>query len=151
MDDYITKPVVTEDLAAMLARWIDPVDPAAHAGAAGPAVVVSVLDDLRVFQSDEGSDILVELIGIFLEDTPPRLTTLVDAVAGGDASAAEASAHALKSSCAQLGALGLSELCRQVELACKQGSVSETGPIIDQIQVEFRRVEIALEALRSPV
>jgi len=151
MDDYITKPVVTEDLAAMLARWIDPVDPAAHAGAAGPAIVVSVLDDLRVFQSDEGSDILVELIGIFLEDTPPRLTTLVDAVAGGDAGAAEASAHALKSSCAQLGALGLSELCRQVELACKQGSVSETGPIIDQIQVEFRRVETALEALRSPV
>ncbi|MFT7465536.1 MAG: two-component system sensor histidine kinase/response regulator, partial [Pseudohongiellaceae bacterium] len=109
----------------------------------------SVLDELRAFQCDDAPDILTELIDIFLDDTPPRLVSMVAAIGSGDTAVAEAEGHALKSSCAQLGALGLSEICRQVEMAGKQDTIAAVQPLAEQAQDEFRRVKDTLLSMRQ--
>jgi signal transduction histidine kinase/CheY-like chemotaxis protein/HPt (histidine-containing phosphotransfer) domain-containing protein len=191
MDDYLSKPVLREQLAATLAQWIpsgaeapddearasavseDPAhaslahDPPAtepHASDPGedpmttqdprerdgpPAIDDAALDELRQFQDVDGPDILGELIDIFLSDTPPRLESLYKAVAEDDASAAEQAAHALKSSCAQLGALVLSDLCRRIELQGKTGELQGADLLAEQARLEFVRVEDALNAERA--
>jgi len=190
MDDYISKPVMADELRDMLNRWIEPEtgegsrsptgaaekeqpapavsqmdqpmsspdspsplspsepsEPSADNGQ--PAIDESVLEELRSFQCDDGPDILTELIDIFLEDTPPRLAAMSAAMGTSESAVAEAEGHALKSSCAQLGALGLSEICRQIEQAGKVDSIATARPLVEEALIEFRRVEQALLAMRQ--
>ncbi|RKY19150.1 MAG: hypothetical protein DRQ55_11445 [Planctomycetota bacterium] len=189
MDDYLSKPVLREQLQATLAEWVcaqsaqdEQTPDAGHAAAPAasetmgttnmssetsdgrgaamdggaseqeqpPTIDAAVLDELRQFQDVDGPDILCELIGIFLDDTPPRLESLYTAVDAGDAAGIEQAAHALKSSCAQLGALTLSELCRQLELLSKSGDLQGADLLAEQARLEYTCVDTALKAERVP-
>ena len=172
MDDYLSKPVLREQLEDMLANWMPATVPAPDATPRFHAPTLShsddtmsslpapqddpspidesVLDELRQFQDVDGPDILDELIGIFLADTPPRLVAMAQSVADEDATGAEHAAHALKSSCAQLGALVLSDICRRIEALGRSGELSGADLLAEQARLEFIRVVAALEALRSP-
>ena len=83
-------------------------------GAAHP-IDESRLDELRMLSDDQRPDILGELIDIFLDDTPAQLMALAHALDLSDPEPVMQHGHSLKSSCAQLGAIQLSELCRQLE------------------------------------
>jgi len=77
-----------------------------------------VLQGLRDLGGDDEPGLLAELIGIFLEDAPQRMKDITEGLAEGDLGRVERGAHTLKSSSANIGALGLSDLCRRiVELA----------------------------------
>ena len=187
MDDYISKPVMPDELRDMLDRWIEPeqdedfrspsvaaedehlapappqmdkpmssLDSTSPVSSSEPstdsapaAVDESVLEELKAFQCDDGPDILTELIDIFLDDSPPRLAAMSAAMTTSESAVAEAEGHALKSSCAQLGALGLSEICRQIEQAGKQDDIGTAEPLVEQALIEFKRVEQALLAMRQ--
>lgn len=121
-----------------------------HHASAGPNPIdTAVLDELRLFQEEGGPDILGELIDIFLDDTPGRLQDMQQAVNGGDAESSESAAHALKSSCAQLGALHLSELCRQVEMAGKARDLTGMVDVARAAGDEYARVRDALTRLKD--
>jgi signal transduction histidine kinase/CheY-like chemotaxis protein/HPt (histidine-containing phosphotransfer) domain-containing protein len=158
MDDYLSKPVLREDLAEMLERWLPQpeTDEATSSGETmttmphggpHPAIDPSALDELR--QLDEGAEILGELIDIYLEDTPQRLEALAKAVAEGDAVGIREHAHSLKSSCAQLGAAHLSDLCRQLETLGRDGDLGPTASLMAEAQAEFPRVQEALAAEKA--
>jgi HPt (histidine-containing phosphotransfer) domain-containing protein len=106
----------------------------------------SPLDELRAFADDGGPDLLGELIDIFLDDTPPRLKQLNEAAQASDASGVRESAHALKSACAQLGALYLSEICKQLEAMGRAGQLDGALPLAEEALFEFDHVEKALLA-----
>jgi len=108
----------------------------------------SKLDELRML-SDEETDLLSELIDIFMDDTPGRLVDLAAAVGQGDPEGTMQNAHALKSSCAQMGAIQLSEYCRQLEAMGRAGDVSTAQPLVAAAQSEFERVRPALLAEKS--
>ncbi|MCB9898754.1 MAG: Hpt domain-containing protein, partial [Planctomycetes bacterium] len=105
----------------------------------------SALDELREY----GPEVLGELIDIFLEDTPNRLDELWKAVECGDAHGTEQNAHALKSSCAQLGALELSELCKKLEMLGRSGDLHGADLLAQQARTEFADVRTALEAEKA--
>jgi len=109
----------------------------------------AALAELRAFQEEGGPDILTELIDIFVEDTPERLGELEGAVESDDAHGIEVAAHTLKSSCAQLGAAHLSELCRQMEVLGREGHVGNTSELFRQAQEEWGRVRPALLQLKT--
>jgi HPt (histidine-containing phosphotransfer) domain-containing protein len=109
----------------------------------------SKLDDLRMLSDDDGPDILSELIDIFLDDTPARLIELANAVKVGDSEGTMQNGHALKSSCAQLGALQLSEYCDQLEAMGRAGDISAAQPVVAAAQAEFERARAALLAVKA--
>lgn len=117
-------------------------------GAASP-IDDSKLDDLRMLSDDDGPDILGELIDIFLDDTPARLIEMANAVAVGDAEGTMQNGHALKSSCAQLGAMQLSEYCRQLEAMGRSQDITAAQPVLAAAQAEFERARAALLAVKS--
>jgi HPt (histidine-containing phosphotransfer) domain-containing protein len=86
-----------------------------------------------------------ELIGLFLEDTPNLLAKMGEAVGQGDGERLQAAAHTLKSSSASLGAMGLSALCRELEVMGRAGALEGAVEKVAQVEAEYERVKVALE------
>jgi CheY-like chemotaxis protein len=136
MDDFVGKPVRTQELLGALAKCQPYSRPTAT-----PAIDTAVLQDL-------GSRIgaaLAELIGIYLEDAPKHLASMRQAVAAGDSQAMFRAAHTLKPSSASLGALPLATLCEELERMGRGEDLQGAAEKVQQIEAEFERVETALE------
>jgi CheY-like chemotaxis protein len=141
MDDYVSKPVRIDDLAAVLER--------AHrelsAQAEVPAVDPQSLATLRELPGDDGENILQELVGILFESGPLALRDLGAALSRGDARGVALIAHTLKSSCGQFGATRLQEQCDSLERAGRVGNLEPMAELLASAQVELQRVLVALE------
>ena len=165
MDDYLSKPFTAADLAAVLQRWLpgDAGDPRARAGAPqsgaaetapgatadgvdreGPPLDESVLDTIRAMDADGSGAFLRQLAVKYLASSSADLEALADSVASGDAEAVGKTAHRLKSASANLGAMTLSAICRELETAGRAGRVGDAEPLVDAARSEYRRVSDAL-------
>lgn len=66
-----------------------------------------------------GGEKLIHKMGVlFAANAPARLRSIEDALETGKPAAAVNFAHSLKSSAGQLGAVGLQQLCDELESAC---------------------------------
>jgi CheY-like chemotaxis protein len=111
-------------------------------------------DAYRTFLSMIGNDVDLarELIRIFLEDIPAKLTAIQQANAGGALSEIQRLAHSFKSSSAQLGAMRLSGMSRELEVKGKEGSNDGVSELIQQLAIECERVqELLREKLRGDI
>ncbi|MEK6985065.1 MAG: Hpt domain-containing protein [Candidatus Thermoplasmatota archaeon] len=88
---------------------------------------MSLLDPtpLANLLADIGGDraTLAAILAQFLEEAPANLATLRQSSAAGEAAEARRAAHSLKSTAAQMGAMRLSELCRDIEHAAAAGTL----------------------------
>ena len=152
MDDYLAKPGRRDDLQKILARWIPQAKPDnGQAGSPTPDVDApldrEVLDGLRKL-GDE--NLLSELVGLFLEDVPGRLTALRGAVGSGDANAVERNAHALKGSCGNMGAMRMSAIASELQDAGVSGDLSSAPALLERLEEEYGRVRQTLAAEVAP-
>jgi signal transduction histidine kinase/CheY-like chemotaxis protein len=181
MDDYLAKPVTRAELERCLHRWCKPRSAGAQTAAAAPVsrpearpvaadvpetphpVATTVATppvasqdgplDLEVF--DElveilGADI-AKLIETYLADAPQLIAKLEAAAAEPDYKQLYQAAHALKSSSANLGAMGLSAAARRIELGGRAGELDRPAVAVAMLAGEFERVRAALNArLASP-
>jgi PAS domain S-box-containing protein len=170
MDDYLGKPVRAEDLAAKL-RQVDgegeespgegdtePAESVEPAKPDGPAPLFPTPPDsqtaldanvFELFWSTMGREedgLARELITIFLNDTHGKLATLHQALADSDPGTVLVTAHALKSSSAQLGAVHFSSLCLKLERIGQSGNLADAGTILAEAEAEYARVESELSA-----
>jgi two-component system, sensor histidine kinase and response regulator len=156
MDDYVSKPVKVEELDAVLERWIsrdeekvEPDTPAPEAGNSSAAqqssVDRSVLAGLRELQQEGDSDLLKELIEIFLEGVPNQLEALREATEKGDAQSVVRGVHALKGSCGNMGAMKMEAICTELEDAGHSGDLTAAPRQISRLEEEFGHVRTALE------
>lgn len=111
-----------------------------------PVLDPDVIEGLRSLESDGEPGLLVELVDLFLSDTPPRMRNLEVALKSGDARTVEEIAHSLKSSCGNLGAASLSALFREIEALGRGRQLDSVPSLVAKSNAEFRRVE---DALRS--
>jgi len=154
MDDYLAKPVTVEALAAILARWL-PAAVAAGDGtaaptpSAGPALDPAVIAELRTLPGDEVSDLLTEIIDLFLAEMPGRLTALAAAVAAGDAAAVHRGAHLMAGSCASLGARDLEQRCRQLMALGAAGTLADTPALTTALFEAYDHLTPLLRAERT--
>jgi CheY-like chemotaxis protein/HPt (histidine-containing phosphotransfer) domain-containing protein len=147
MDDYIAKPVAFEDLAAALARWVpgdDTERPPAPSALPAAGLDARVLGQLRALDTP-GSGFFHGVIGLFLATAPARVDALAAAVRRADAAAVQSLAHALRSTCGNVGAKAMHDLCVSIEEGADL-SLEELEPILKELLDEFRFVQTALEA-----
>lgn len=97
-----------------------------------PAFDAEVIASLREQNEPGGPDFLRELLDVFLEDAPLKLDDFDAAIRCGNADWLMRSAHDLGGSAGNVGAAGLSALCRQVELQARTGRMDgvEAGVIL---------------------
>jgi two-component system sensor histidine kinase/response regulator len=89
--------------------------------------------------------LLQKLITLFCDDAPRVLESIREAVAQNDSKALASAAHRLKSNSANLGALQLATLCRQIELLSRNNRTEGISALVAEMDVEFRQVKLALE------
>ncbi len=102
----------------------------------------SVLEGLRELGD---ASLLAELVELFVDETPSRLTALRDAVEGKDAGAVEQTVHTLKGSCSNMGAWRMANLCAKLQELSRSGDLTPAPELLDQLQAEFDRVRATLE------
>jgi signal transduction histidine kinase/DNA-binding response OmpR family regulator len=156
MNDYLSKPVQKAELERMLEKWV-PLAPHAKGTRQenedsamkdhGDTVLdPDVIASLRELGGDDDPGLFIELVQLFLADTPERMQQLSGALAESDPGALERAAHALKSSSANLGAMGLSALFRDIETAGREKDLGRAKSLVERSNEEFARVQ---QALRS--
>ncbi|PYQ30274.1 MAG: hypothetical protein DMF57_15520 [Acidobacteria bacterium] len=135
MDDYLCKPVSTQRLGAVLARWLGTRDTEVV-----DAEKVSVLKEL----ARSNPTFLRDITGLFREDATLRLHELRDSVISGNPDRLARAAHALKSSSGNIGATRMYTLCTTIEANAQEGTVDGAAEIVEQLA---RELDLALEAL----
>ena len=153
MDDFLSKPVGREELAAALVRaaraapvaGTEPVEPVPALD--GPPVVdPSVLGTLAERLGPRAPAFLASLLATWETETATRLAALGEAVEAGDAEGVSRAAHALKGSSGSMGALRLAAVCAEVEAGAVAGG-HELAAAQQRLTAEVEQARAALVAL----
>jgi len=105
-----------------------------------------IIQDLLEMMGNEFTD----LVRVYLEDTPKSITALEHAAQANDIEGLIAPAHSLKSTSANLGALGLSDMAKRIEHGARTRQLpAEAVLLVAEVGSEFRRVTAELKRLLS--
>lgn len=170
MDDYLSKPIARATLHALLQRWVQrsrdvaasrlldgdtpvarrvlpaeqgsalPGDDSRVGAMPKPVLDRDVLDELHAVIGDAATQIVM----VFLEDAPVMVQQLQLAAQNGDEPRLQATAHSLKSSSANVGALSLSAIAQRIEHEARSGSLQRPAVAVALLVAEFARARAAL-------
>jgi len=139
MDDYVAKPVHFLQLQAVLERH-----GTERRIEAKPTLDTNILDELRSLQEHGGTDLLGELVELYLGDLPDRIDGIRAAVESKDSAALRREAHRLKGSSQQMGATRLAALCLELENLGRNNRVDEAMNYFIPVEREASQVRQAL-------
>ncbi len=170
MDDYLCKPFVWKELATVLKRWLPafaqtvdqmagevtvaaptrgealPIEPAVMTPDHSPAVLdVAVLESIRKMQQNGSPRLMERLIDLYQRSASTLLEQLRGAANTGGNEGLRIAAHTLKSSSANIGAIRMQKLCKDLESIARAGSVPDAPDHVAAIEQEFARVRAALQ------
>ena len=109
------------------------------------------LETLKAFEqikSDDGSDIVIELIDLYLKGTSRRITEMRKAAGECDWALFKRTAHTLKGSSSTLGLRQISKTCHDLE-AASFNSAPDADALISLLESKFQEVSPVLIAERD--
>jgi histidine phosphotransfer protein HptB len=105
------------------------------------------IENLRALNPGDNDEFLREIAGIFLEDTPQRITELEQSLAAGDLAKFTRAAHSIKGSSANLGAMALRVVAEKLEHHARTEGLSGVTGLLAEIKTEFSRAHAELSKL----
>jgi len=167
MDDYLSKPFRRTELIALVSKWLakaktthnlrensnlaenpsapEIIDPSALT----PALNPTALMELKNLYQGNRHATLSKIIDLFFDSTEQLNTDLRGFVNDGNGEEIFQTAHSLKSSCANLAALHLAQLCANLELSAKKNELHSVDEQLIAIEEEYERVAVALRELAT--
>ena len=158
MDDHLSKPFTEQQLTSLLQKWLHDSGgnekqqeqiQAADTEKTTTVIDESVLDNYRRIQQPGKPDIIGRLVDIYLGNSPDILREISDAGTKEDMEQLWQSAHSLKSSSANLGAITLAGLCEMVEEMGRDNQGGNVSEMIEKIEKEYTRVSRELRRITS--
>ncbi len=160
MDDYLSKPFTIRKLGEMVSKWISverkdsgaPIEakaePAVPTEPSISPIDQTVLDGIRELEGEGNKGFFERVINLYLTGASRLVEGVLSAAEKGDAEALLRAAHTLKSSSANVGATGLSDLCRKIEEKGRGSEPVAAGdPLLSKFEGEYRSVREALTAI----
>jgi signal transduction histidine kinase/CheY-like chemotaxis protein/HPt (histidine-containing phosphotransfer) domain-containing protein len=157
MDDYLSKPFTLAQLSEVLARWLpqcraEPERPSTLTPPAPPLpgsvsespLDESVLAQIRALQRPGAPSLLAKIINRYLDNFPTLVQRMREAVTHGDALALTEAAHSLKSSSANLGAVPLAALCKELEHRGREQRLDGVAALLAKVDAQYGQVREAL-------
>ncbi len=156
MNDYISKPFTLNELAEKLTRWLDSskhLPPLVSFKEENISPRTNAIEKkswqlIRDLQRPEQPDLLHKLIRLYLDNTPDLIDLLSQYARAMDKHAFVETAHTLKSSSRNLGAIRLAQLCEKIECNSnsEKSSQDKAFELLEKIRTEFKQVETELKA-----
>ena len=154
MDDCIPKPVPVEELKQVMQKWARPIlmDQDSNSSQESTELEDSpldyaVLDGIRELQMEDEPDVLVDLIGMYLENSQALLGRVRLAFDEQNYNDLRKSIHSLKGTSSTLGAHRLSNYCNEVMRMVDQNASFDLLVVwLPRLEVEHARVCQALQA-----
>jgi CheY-like chemotaxis protein len=155
MDDYVTKPIMLEELRGALLRCgmaggqVDKVETAAARGGVAEVTGEAVLNEpilasLRALTTREGGSLVEQLIGMYLRDEDRQLTHMARLVALRQAEELGNTAHSFGGNAACFGGLEVRQVALELEEQVRAGA----WPDVDR---QYQRLQQACARLRSEI
>ena len=152
MDDYLAKPVKTEDITAILQRWLPDAAGAAVAStgsqdsaAAGDGPPVDLGRLHGIYRDNDKA--VQELLGIYLETTRDLIEQLGQAIGHRDRKSAARTAHEIKGASAYIAAGEMVSLARAIEAAAKKEEWENAERGLEELEPAFIRTWGFIEGL----
>jgi two-component system sensor histidine kinase/response regulator len=145
MDDYIAKPFSHQTVAEVLERWLAGTPRAEPASAHFPDLTPAIFDSRGLCERTMNDTALIlEMIRIFLTETPGKFAALQSALAHGQSEAIAQLAHTIKGTALTIGGNRLAALAVQIETAGKTGTTSVLATLLQLFEAEFGLLNGAL-------
>ncbi|MEH2414320.1 response regulator [Nostoc sp.] len=144
MDDYLSKPVMKEKLAAALERWRSVIFTAKQAAALEPdaGLVDLQIDWKRLHQlSENNPEFELELLQMFVEDIQPRLEVIKIAIAAHDFQELALQAHQIKGASANMGATTMHLAAEKLEEFARKQERRGTTNFISELEEFVKRIQ----------
>jgi PAS domain S-box-containing protein len=159
MDDYITKPINTDELFAALDRAVkgrlSAHDHDQHNGATPQEGASALPYDQDIFDYaatldllDQDRELFREMRDLFLDSLPQHLEQVIQAVVAKDASAIAREAHQLRGSLATLSAKRASQAAAKLEMLARHGNLDEAAEAMTNLKMELQHLH---DALKKPL
>lgn len=146
MNEYLSKPVKIEGLRASLEKVLNckiteitpktprslnnrniPLDPNR----------LSTLYDIGV---ECDSDVLQEVIGLFIDLSPSVIETIKKGMIDQDFECVRKSAHKLKGGAQNIGALDITETCLKIEASAQSKSIENLSTLVNELEEKFNYI-----------
>jgi two-component system sensor histidine kinase/response regulator len=145
MDDYIAKPFKQATLSVTVAKWVTRRGQASHTervepvGGTQPEAAEMIIDERRIEEirsigAKSQSDLLDRIIQRFAADVPAKIKNMRVSAQHRDARELRLLSHSLRGSSAQLGAVAVSDLCKQIEMLALDNAVDEASELIEHLE-----------------
>lgn len=142
MNDFLPKPILLDNLANMLEKWIaGPKQPKSMS-----AIDKNTLLELSKLEQPGDHSFLNELIDTFLEHAPPLLGNLVEALENHQPKVIRHCSHKLKGFARNLGALTLAKLCESVEARWEAIPEGEIPKLVESLKTAYHDASTELES-----
>ncbi len=106
-----------------------------------PVIDPQAIENLRALNPDDGDEFLREIIAIYLEDTPQRMTELEQSLASSDVPKFIRAAHSIKGSSSNVGATSVRAIAEQLEHHSAKQGLDGVAPMMAALKTEFARAQ----------
>ena len=160
MNDYLSKPYTVDQLFNMLSKYLEPGVPLASAASApksmgnlladssedtSVALDPEVLDRLAALQQSGSNDLLARVVDAYRTSSKELMDMLASSIDAKDIEEVRKTAHALKSSSANVGAMVMSGLMLSVEKAAGQQDLETAEQMLPRIVEVYQKVIAELD------
>ncbi|MEA5620100.1 response regulator [Cronbergia sp. UHCC 0137] len=140
MDDYLSKPVAKDKLAAMLERWTQVIS--------SPELTINweYLHQL----SDNNTEFEFELLEMFVEDTTSHIEMAKRAIAVNDLTQLAKEAHHIKGSSGNVGVTIMQEAAEKIEEMIRNHDLTNVEDLISQLEDSINHIQAFLIKNKLP-
>lgn len=126
-----------------------PPAPASASGTTSDAVDMELLNAFEDLQPDDGSDLIVELIDLYLQDAAQRVSQIREASISTEWLLLKRAAHNLKGSSSNLGLRKVAEICQKLEWMDRHDSPQTVAALVQLLEYESAMARASLAAVRQ--
>lgn len=141
-DDVLIKPFRLEQLGESLSRCLSRT---AEQAVDDLVIDDSVLADIREMSGEQGNSLINNIVELYLQKSPALIEDIHDGTHAGDADRVFRAAHALKSSSANIGAVKVSEVARELEKLGRENLVEQAHPYLDKLMQSYEQASSSLK------
>jgi len=95
------------------------------------------LEAIKALQRPGRPDLLSRIVDLFVTESPKLISTIMQGTGATDLEAVRTAAHTLKSSSAYVGARQVSERCKDLESAAREGNALECVSLSHCLEADY--------------